>query len=83
MAHFFKKKQWYMYSCSISTSYLSFTQTNVFGLFSSLHVFFKKNGPTLASFLFTFGLFNQTIQFLQQINVEKCPSSIWHRDLNP
>ena len=25
-------------------------------------------------FLFIFGLFKQTIQFLQQINVKKCPS---------
>ena len=28
------------------------------------------NGPTPASFLFIFGLFKQTIQFLQQINVK-------------
>ena len=27
--------------------------------------------------------FKQTIQFLQQINVKKCPSSIWCRDSNP
>ena len=38
----------------------------------SWHCFFlKKNGPTLASFSFIFGLFKQTIQFLQQINVKK------------
>ena len=48
--------------------------------------FFKKNGPTPASFSFIFGLFNQTLlQFLQQIYVEKCPSSIgagiWTHDL--
>ena len=43
-----------------------------------------KNGPTSASFSFIFGLFNQTlIQFLQQINVEKYPSSIGRRDSNP
>ena len=29
-----------------------------------------KNGPTLASFLFIFGLIKQTLQFLQQINVK-------------
>ena len=29
-------------------------------------------GPTPASFSFIFGLFKQTIQFLQQINVKKC-----------
>ena len=39
--------------------------------------------PTPASFLFIFGLFKQTLQFLQQINVKKCPSSIRCRDLNP
>ena len=31
---------------------------------------FLKNGPTPASFSFIFGLFKQTIQFLQQINVK-------------
>ena len=30
-----------------------------------------------------FRLFKQTIQFLQQINVKKCPSSIWCWDSNP
>ena len=39
-----------------------------------------KNGPTPASFSFIIGLFKQTIQFLQQINVK---ISIWHRDSNP
>ena len=34
-------------------------------------------------FLFTFGLFKQTIQFLQQSNVKKFPFSIWHWDSNP
>ena len=29
-----------------------------------------KNGPTSASFSFMFGLFKQTIQFLEQINVK-------------
>ena len=29
------------------------------------------NGPTSASFLFVFGLFKQTKQFLQQINLSK------------
>ena len=32
------------------------------------------NGPTPTSFSFIFGLFKQTIQFLQQINVKKCPN---------
>ena len=45
---------------------------------------FFKNGPTPASFLFIFGLFKQkSLQFLQQINVKKCPSSIWCWDWNP
>ena len=39
--------------------------------------------PTPASFSFIFGHFEQTIQFLQQINVKKCPSSKWRWDLNP
>ena len=42
-----------------------------------------KNGPIPASFSFIFGLFKQAIQFLQQIYVKKCPSSIQCRDLNP
>ena len=35
---------------------------------------FFKNGQTLASFSFIFGLFQTTIQFLKQINTKKCPS---------
>ena len=31
---------------------------------------FFLNGPTQASFLFIYGLFKQTIQFLQQVNVK-------------
>ena len=30
-----------------------------------------------------FCLFKQTFQFLQQINMKKCPSSIWCQDSNP
>ena len=47
--------------------------------------FFKR--PTAASFSFIFGLFKQTIQFLQQINVKKCQvhpvysTGIWTHDL--
>ena len=33
-------------------------------------------------FYIDFCLFKQTLQFLQQINVEKCPSSIRRQDLN-
>ena len=41
------------------------------------------NGPTPASFSFIFGLFKQTLQFLQQKYVKKCPSSKRCRDSNP
>ena len=44
---------------------------------------FIKNWQTPASFSFIFSLFKQTMKFLQQINVKKCPSSIQHLDLNP
>ena len=40
-------------------------------------------GPSPASFLFILGLFKQTVQFLQQINVKKLLSNIWCMDLNP
>ena len=43
-----------------------------FGPHLQKNMFFK-NGPTPGLFSFIFGLFKQTsIQFLQQINVEKC-----------
>ena len=32
------------------------------------------DGTNPASFLFIFGLFKQKIQFLQQLNVNKCPN---------
>ena len=34
-------------------------------------------------FLSYFRVFKQTLQFLQQIFVKKCPSSIWCWDSNP
>ena len=40
-------------------------------------------GPTPASFSFIFGLFEQRLQFLQQIYAKKCPPSIWWRGSNP
>ena len=42
--------------------------------------FLKWANPGL--FFVYFRLFKQTIQFLQQINVKKCPSSIRRRDSN-
>ena len=45
---------------------------------------FFKNWPALSSVSFIFGLFKQTIHFLQQINVKKSsPSSIWCWNSNP
>ena len=38
----------------------------------SVGVFVFLNGPNPASFSFIFGLFKQTIQLLQYINVKKC-----------
>ena len=37
--------------------------------YGTIHI---KNAPTPACFPFIFGLFIQTLQFLQQINVKKC-----------
>ena len=36
------------------------------------------NGQAPASFLFILGLFKQTILFLKQINVKKCPNIQTH-----
>ena len=58
-------------------------EPNIFQIVLLLSIFFKKNGPTLATFSFIFGLFQQTLlQFLQQIYVTKCWSSIWCQDSN-
>ena len=48
-----------------------------------MYIKFFLNGPAPASFTFIFGLFKQTLQFLQQIYVKKCPSSIRCQDSNP
>ena len=44
------------------------------------HVF--SIGQPRPLFLFIIGLFKQTLQFLQQINVKNCPTCIWRGDLN-
>ena len=45
---------------------------------------FEKMGQPRPLLSFIFGLFKQTsLQFLQQIYVKKCPSSIQCRDSNP
>ena len=66
-------------SNQISNGYLICFTFTPYSFFS----FFIKNGPTPASFSFIFGLFKQTLKFLQQIYVKKCPSSIWCQDSNP
>ena len=43
--------------------------------------FFKWANPGF--FFVYFQSFQTNNPFLQQINVKKCPSSIWHQDLNP
>ena len=45
--------------------------------------FFKKQMGHPGLFFVYFRLFKQTLQFLQQICVKKCPSSIWCWDSNP
>ena len=49
-----------------------------------IHLFsFSKKWANPGFFFVYFGLFKQTIQFLQQIKVKKCPSSLWRWDSNP
>ena len=59
---------------------------NIFLIFHrncSPMTFFKKMGQPQPLFRFIFGLFKQTLQFLQQIYVKKCPSSKWCWESNP
>ena len=44
-------------------------------------IFLKWAIPGL--FFVYFCLLMQTLQFLQQINMKKCPTSMWRWDLNP
>ena len=44
--------------------------------------FLKKKWANPGSVIVYFHLFKQTLQFLQQKNVKKCPSSIRHWDSN-
>ena len=50
---------------------------------SEVRLFYKKWANPGLFFLYLLVFFKQTLLFLQQINVKKCPSSKWHRDLNP
>ena len=55
---------------NICSTFAAFS-INILVFFFNLTVFLKK-WANPASFSFIFGLFKQTIQFLQQINVIKC-----------
>ena len=70
------------FSCRTSRGWLGWGSTRgVVVIKENWNSFFKWANPGI--FLFIFGLFKQTsIQFLQQIYVEKCPSSIWCRGSN-
>ena len=77
------QKRFENYSISLS---LYFSLTFLFDLLrcNFVLIFQPKNGPSPASFLFIFDLFQANIHTIwQQINVKKCPSSIWHWDSNP
>ena len=53
---------------------------------NDLHVVYWSNNFKWAIpglFFIYICLFKPTLQFLQQIHVKKCPSSIWCRELNP
>ena len=54
----------------------------LFIILFSLCLFFFKKWANPGLFFFYFHLFKHTLQFLQQINVKKCTSSIWCRDTN-
>ena len=54
---------------SYQQSLVNFASENL-NHYSPYRFFFKKNGPTPASFSFISGLFKETIQFVQQINVK-------------
>ena len=47
-----------------------------------LQSFLKKKWANPGLFFIYFRLFKRTLQFWQQINVKKCPSSIWRQDLD-
>ena len=65
--------------------YWSFKIWKCFWLLTdSFDYFFLKNWANSGLFFVLFSVFfKQTLQFLQQINVKKCPSSIRRRDSNP
>ena len=54
--------------------YVTHSSISIHGRFDSLLVRFKKLGQPRPLFLFIFGLFKQTIQFLQQMNVKNVMS---------
>ena len=62
----------------ISKKNITFKEKDLWLIFEQL--FKKWANPGL--FFIYFCLFKHTLQFLQQINVKKCPSSMWWRDSN-
>ena len=57
---------------------------SLWGMYEEVDRLFFFYRPTPTSFSFIFGLFKQNhYNFLQQINVKKCPSSIRRWDSNP
>ena len=71
--------------CVYYDLYVMYTQKlnlNAFEFASAQSPFLKKWANPGLYFIY-FHLFKHTLQFLQQINVKKCPYSIWYRDSNP
>ena len=80
-------REWQTY-CE-ARGYWTVTFDAAFPKFQSIHHLFFIKWANHGLFLFIFGLFKQTIQFLQQINVKKCPNvhpvygaGIWTHDLS-
>ena len=88
-----KANMWHFgHSCAVSTFWYFIKQkslplgptspyTKVLHGYLDAHCFFKWASPGLFSLYFR--LFKPTLQFLQQIHVNKYPSSIWCWDSNP
>ena len=66
---------------NIPSRYTSLSISSYFISLSLSECFWKRAIPGL--FFVCFRIFKQTLQFLQQINVKKCPSSIQRSDSNP
>ena len=62
---------------------VSFSHSSFAGIFSSIHFSSLKMGQPRPLFCLFLVFSNKQYNFLQDINVGKCPSSIRHRDSNP